>query len=315
MALISALLIIILITSLLSSLYHNQISKLNRIENTTSIIQSKFLLNALTDAIRYLLRDDFVNGKPVDSLREIWALPVSDSGLNILFEKYQLSEKSINTNNIFISYKIEDAQSRFNLANLAGFDEQSKARAVKSKEIFKQLILKFGINKNVEAILIDRIQLLISKTNSDLVKSGKSNIVINEAEIINGLEQIDIDLLKKFVYFLPEQTLININTVELNIMQSLVLDITQLTVEKIMERRLEKPFSSISELNNFVATIQPGIKFPEDLISVRSNYFEVYAAIRNGSSVISKSMLISRKSGRLPVTEIVNSKKEDFKIY
>lgn len=314
-ALISALLVIILITSLLSVLYSSQINKISSIENNSTIVQSRWLMYALIDGIRYLLQDDYIKGKPVDHLGEIWALPVSDSNLDILLKKNQLVDTSLDTKNIFISYKIEDAQGRFNLANLAGYDDQSNAKATKSRIVFKLLISKLGVDQRIEGILADKIKYLNKKTNDSTGKTFVKDITVTEAELMRNLNVNDIKLLEKYVFLLPEQTAININTADEKVLAALIPDISPVTLLKLTERRQKAPFANLNDLIEFIRIEQPALEFSIDLVGVRSNFFKVYAAIRYGNAVISQSLFISRKDGRLPITEIIRSENENFKIY
>lgn len=314
-ALISALLVIILITSLLSVLYSNQVNRISNIENTSTIVQSRWLMYALIDGIRYLLQDDYIKGKPVDHLGEIWALPVSDSNLDTLLKKNQIIDTSLDAKNVFVSYKIEDAQGRFNLANLAGYDDQSNAKAIKSRIVFKLLILKLGVDQRIESILADKIKYLNQKINDNTGKIVANDITITEAELLRNLNPNDVKLLDKYVFLLPEQTAININTVDEKILTALIPDISPITLLRLTEKRQKVPFTNLNDLAEFISTEQPALKFSIDLIDVKSNFFKVYAAIRYGNAVTSQSLLISRKNGRTPITEIIRSENENFKIY
>jgi general secretion pathway protein K len=105
-AVVTAILIATLVTVLAAQWFAAQDALGRTVEVQRSGTQARWLLTAATDWARLLLRED---GNPnVDHLTEVWAIPLART--RITDESGRLEA--------FASGKIEDAQARFNLADL-----------------------------------------------------------------------------------------------------------------------------------------------------------------------------------------------------
>jgi general secretion pathway protein K len=313
MALISALLVIIVITSILSTLYYNQTVKLRRIENTTAVAQSKWLLHAMTDGIRYFLQDNLKNGRPVNHFGELWAIPVSDTNFEAILKKYQIVNRSVNTRNIFVSYKIEDAQSTFNLANLVETMNDARETTKRTQQMFRSIVIGHGLSDTLATALIKEVQSQVPRESAR--SANTAAIHLHEGLLFEGMQQSERVKLQSFVSILPEKTQINVNTAAEPILRALIPNATPTTLQKILTRRLVKPFVSAADFQEYLSSEQPGATVPGDTIGVRTDYFKVYMAIRNDEVTISRSVLVSRKIDRSPVTEVIKSEMDDFRVY
>jgi general secretion pathway protein K len=105
-AVVTALLVAALITVLAAQWFAAQDALGRTVEVQRSGMQARWLLTSATDWARLLLRED--NNKQVDYVPEVWSIPLAST--RITDESGRLEA--------FASGKIEDAQSRFNLADL-----------------------------------------------------------------------------------------------------------------------------------------------------------------------------------------------------
>jgi general secretion pathway protein K len=115
-AVVTALLLTTLAITIVASLFWQQQVQVRSIENQRFQLQKKWVLRGALDWARLILREDVRNSNNVDHLGEPWAVTLGDTHLDQYVENgkadTEQSEASLNG-------KITDAQSRFNLNNLA----------------------------------------------------------------------------------------------------------------------------------------------------------------------------------------------------
>jgi general secretion pathway protein K len=311
MALVSALLVIIVITSILSTLYYNQTVKFRQVENVAAVSQSRWLLHAMTDGLRYFFQDNLSNGGLANHLGEIWALPLVDANFATILKKYNVIDKNLNLNNINVSYVIEDAQGRFNLTNLVvtAKDKAENIRYV--NQVFKTLAIEYGLSDALAMTVITRLNFY--KNSSSNAQSNEAFAEIDKRSLFDTFEINERAKLMAFFIVLPEKTQVNINTAKDAVLKALIPEASAETMQLFAARRLNKPFQSTDEIKEFLEGQQPGIKINKELLAVRTNYFKVYAAIRNGDVVVSRALLIGRNEGQSPITRVIESEPENYR--
>ena len=311
MALISALLVIIVVTSILSTIYYNQTVKFRQVENASAISQSRWLLHAMTDGLRYFFQDNLSHGSQFNHLGEIWAIPLTDVNLATILKKYNVVDNALNLNNISVTYNVEDAQGRFNLTNLVVLQNDGAEKEKYINQMFKALAIEYGLSEAMTSSIIGRLKFFAKINNSS--PGSAQALEIDKRAFFDGFEPSERAKLVAFFVVLPEKTKINANTTKDVVLKTLIPEASAETVRRFAARRLNNPFKSTDEIQAFLEDHQHGIKFNSELVTVRTDYFKIYAAIRSGDVVLSRAILVGRKAGLKPVTTIIDSEPEQYR--
>jgi type II secretory pathway component PulK len=151
------------------------------------------------------------------------------------------------------------------------------------------------------------------KNSSSNAQSNEAFAEIDKRSLFDTFEINERAKLMAFFIVLPEKTQVNINTAKDAVLKALIPEASAETMQLFAARRLNKPFQSTDEIKEFLEGQQPGIKINKELLAVRTNYFKVYAAIRNGDVVVSRALLIGRNEGQSPITRVIESEPENYR--
>ncbi|HJV53629.1 MAG TPA: type II secretion system minor pseudopilin GspK, partial [Noviherbaspirillum sp.] len=114
-AVITALLLTTLAITIVASLFWQQQVQVRAIENQRLQLQKQWILRGALDWSRLILREDARHSR-VDHLGEPWAVPLAETRLD---EYVENKDPSGDVPDASLSGGVVDAQSRFNLTNLA----------------------------------------------------------------------------------------------------------------------------------------------------------------------------------------------------
>ncbi|MGI4846774.1 MAG: type II secretion system minor pseudopilin GspK [Janthinobacterium lividum] len=118
-AVVTALLLTTLAVTIVASLFWQQQVQVRSIENQRLQLQKQWILRGALDWARLILRED-AKFSIVDTLDEPWAVPLVETRLDQYVEKDESGSGGNNGSaDATISGSIVDAQSRYNLRNLA----------------------------------------------------------------------------------------------------------------------------------------------------------------------------------------------------
>jgi general secretion pathway protein K len=206
-------------------------------ENT----QVSWLQRSLIDVVRLVLRIDLVNNQDVDHLGEIWALPIENSRIEDYLKNQDLPEE---LKSIKFSGSIQDAQSRFNIANL--WDANLSTVNVTGVQTYANLLEQLGLNKN----LADQTAQFVLRTNRRLQ-------YLDELMNVPGYSSDTIKKLSQFAIVLPEPTAINLNTTSIEVLLALWPTLSQTDAARFMQLRLTAPLKSQNDITQLLTKIQP----------------------------------------------------------
>ena len=114
-AIVTALLIVALATTIVSALFARQSATVRTIENRLAITQARWIERAAIDWARVILRQD-ARSSSTDHLGEPWAVPVADTRVNASVGAGGALDSGATP--ATLSGQILDMQGRFNLANV-----------------------------------------------------------------------------------------------------------------------------------------------------------------------------------------------------
>jgi len=191
--------------------------------------------------VRLVLRIDLVNNQDVDHLGEIWALPIENSRIEDYLKNQDLPEE---LKSIKFSGSIQDAQARFNIANL--WDANLSTINVTGIQTYANLLEQLGLNKN----LADQTAQFVLRTNRRLQ-------YLDELIHVPGYSSDTIKRLDQFTIVLPEPTTVNLNTTSIEVLLALWPTLSQTDAARFMQLRLTAPLKSQNDITQLLTKIQP----------------------------------------------------------
>lgn len=327
-AVVTALLLTTLAITIVASLFWQQQVQVRSIENQRFQLQKKWVLRGALDWARLILREDIRNSNNVDHLGEPWAVTLGDTHLDQYVENgkadTEQSEASLNG-------KITDAQSRFNLNNLAlnGVADiqetavlarlltnlrlnpllaQSVAGAVASTQPKPQLGASLAGKSTTNPVLPPLTASDSSASTSDASKgagrSANSSFPDSAADVaflrfsqiddllsVTGFTPDMLRALKDFIAVLPQKTTINLNTTSKEVM-SACLNISLTDAAIIVAGRERAYFRDLPDFEN---------RFPGKItalnsksISFSTNYFFINGKVKLSRSALEVNALLER---------------------
>ncbi|HEX7985077.1 MAG TPA: type II secretion system minor pseudopilin GspK [Duganella sp.] len=115
-AVITALLLTTLAVTIVASLFWQQQVQVRSMENQRLQLQTRWIVRGALDLSRLILFQDFLDSSSYTRLNGIWSTPLEETRLDDYVERERQEGEDFNAT---LSGKIVDAQSRYNLANLA----------------------------------------------------------------------------------------------------------------------------------------------------------------------------------------------------
>lgn len=313
-ALIAALLLMTSIVFILGNIFYRH--QINVAQSTLSIHQDQAYLLALSAEswARQLLEEDLADSS-ADHFGELWAqaipaMPVDGGMVNGCISDLQ---GRFNLNNFRVSYKTPEALN----SDLSG-DESSYAK------VWNSLLLYFEI-----PIFPGRVEAIVDWLDDDSSKIGPEgaeeedyagqippqmiadSVMVEPSELASvvGYEIFEVQRLMPWITALPvaastpgsveETTRINVNTASEELLLALSGDLDSQFRDAVLANR---PFDDLQVFYNSlaydfslpVADIQR--RWPDTLIGVSSNFFQLYIEVMLGEARIEVKSIIMRSS-------------------
>ena len=283
-ALISALILIAIATSITTFIFKNQQSKINEINLQRINLQATQIYEGAVDWIKLILDED-LKFSETDTLDEPWTLKLEKIDIKNFTEDISLQREFSNAH---INGYLIDAERIFNITNLILGDSKRKKFYKKG---FENLLNEFS---DLEQSQIEKVLLNIEAFS---VNSDKFNFNAQKEDLINisKIDSINFAKINQLIIFLPVTSKNNINTMDQLMIKNLC-SIDQPDVEQIIRARIVSPFKNKSDLSKRVNSIQGNdcVNF----LKVSSNYFIVHGLVKIDKVIFNGSSLLDRTSGK-----------------
>ena len=310
-ALISAMALVMVVTSLTVGLAWVGYSAIARLENQRDAGQARLIAQAMMDYARWILTSDLrgaLGGSAtLDHLSEPWAQPIPHSRLNSLLGA-QMSDQDLRQfGQAAISGQLADEQSRFNLEALVKADGLD-ARAV---ERLARLSRAAGLSGQEHDALVEQVAALARQTRLDgagrrrLMQPGAVSVWQHfERSVLPGLGlgETQAQALRQWLTWLPERTPVNVNTASAAVLQAVLEMDSVATAERIVAQRDRIPFRSLAE---FTAFMPPGQSFETVQFDMKTKYFRAVGYAQFGRAEQAFEVLLRREGGRVSVVDYV----------
>ena len=308
-ALLLAMVILTLVSTLAAGMVWQQSRAVQLEAAERSRIQSAWILSGALDWARLILREDArpgagsnSNSALVDDLREPWAQPLAEARLST----FLAADKDNNVDSgpeAFLSGRITDAQSRYNLRNL--FDDEGKPRLAEQKTL-QRLCELAGVSVDVAGRLLDGLRLAWSPVAVD----GISDVPLAPLRLSElvwvGIDAASVAKLEPLVVLLPVRTPVNVNTASREVLVAVLDGLDLGTAERLVQLRSRNAFVNLDELRR---NFSDAVKAEDTRVSVGSSYFEVYGRLRLEERVLEERSLVERRAGERGI-EVVAIQRE-----
>jgi len=283
-ALISALILIAIATSITTFIFKNQQSKIKEINLQRINLQATQIYEGAVDWIKLILDEDLKFSK-TDTLDEPWTLKLEKIDIKNFTEDISLQKEFSNAH---INGYLIDAERIFNITNLIMGDSKRKKFYKKG---FENLLDE---SSNLEQ---PQIEKLLSNIEAFSLNADKFNFNAQKEDLINisKIDSTNFAKIHQLIIFLPVTSKNNINTMD-QLMIKILCSINQSDVEEIISVRSVSPFKNKRDLLKRINSIQGNdcVNF----LKVSSNYFIVHGLVKIDKVIFNGSSLLDRTSGK-----------------
>lgn len=285
-AVITALLLTTLAITVVASLFWQQQVQVRSIENQRTQLQKQWILRGALDWARLILRED-ARLSSTDNLDEPWAVPLAETPLDQYVEN---GRGDAEASDAALSGSMIDAQSRFNLTNLAP-DGTVNPREVAA---FARLLVNLRLNPALAQATADTMAATRSKPTDSLgaVPRQINFAYVEDLLAVPGFSAQMLGTLRNFVVVLPRPTPVNVNTAPAEVLAARFESLSLADAEAIVASRQQAYFRDVNDL------VQ---RFPDrplsaavNDVSVRTEYFIVNGKVRLDRAALEVVSLVER---------------------
>lgn len=308
-ALLTAMVIVTLVATLSASMVWQQWRAVQVETAERARTQSAWVLTGALDWARLILREDLRNGSGIDYLGEPWSVPLAEARLST----FLAADKDHTTDDgpdAFLSGRITDAQSHYNLHNVIGVI-QGQTKIVPSELIVLQNLCEMvGVSKAIANQIADGLlkatpAVAPSGAASDAAAAAPNSVADSPLmpQTFDELAWMRIDAgalrrLRPFVMILDVNTQVNLNTAPPEVIAA-VLNTDLATAQRLVEVRQRSPFKDKSQVTPYLAKAE---QMTSAQVSLNSDFFWVRGRLRLGQRVLEEVSLVERQ-GRLVVVK------------
>lgn len=318
-AVVTALLLTTLSITIVASLFWQQQVQVRSIENQRMQLQKQWILRGAIDWAALILRADAVNSGP-DYLGEPWAVPLAETRLDQYVEN---GKTEADASDATLSGSIVDAQSRYNLNNLA------LGGKVIPEEIavFRNLLIALRINPGLAQAAAEAVAAGQPKTPVGAPAAGAPPVgtqapapvpvpvqaaaasttgphpmkinYVDDLLIVTGFTVPIIDALKDFVTVLPGTTKINVNTAPREVLAAkmgTVATLSEADAATLVTSRDSAHLRSTNEIGTRLA--KPNGDFSS--LDIKTEYFLVNGKVRMNRAGLDMQALLKREGTAMP---------------
>jgi general secretion pathway protein K len=275
-ALLMALVVAAIAMVIVSGLFWRQFVLIRTIENQQLMSQSRLLLRGALDWADSILREDAVQS-PYTAFTGSWAQPLADTRLD------QLGESSALASQATMSGSIEDAQSRFNLHNLANSDGSPN---VSEHDVLKRLASELSLPEPTADLISDYVRQTVLPY---IVPGGPPAaapptqplplVFPEDVARIPGMDPAVAPRLAPYVVILDGRTPVNFNTASAEVIAAVVDGLSLSNARGMVADRDRIPFLNTGDVSNRLSK-WGRFSLPTNDVSTTSAYFFVRGEIK-----------------------------------
>lgn len=267
-----------------------QISEVESAEQDRA--QMQWVLQGALDWARLLLREDARANQrdKVDHLNEPWALPLQEARLSTFLAAKDQASAQAEINDAFLSGRVIDAQSRFNLTNL--WDQQGQV----STADLATLLRLCELTQNPCEPWLQAMQQFTPQATENTRRPVPAQRLQDWMRA--GLPAPLMARMSPVLTVLPTRTAINLNTAPAVVLAAAVPNASLADAAQWVRERNLQPFRSLNDWQTrhpeFGNAVGSGL-------ATWSDYFEVTGQLRIGRHTVTETSLLHRDNLRVQV--------------
>jgi len=290
-AIITALLLTTLAITIVASLFWQQQVQVRSIENQRLQLQKQWVLRGALDWARLILRED-AKYSTVDQLGEPWAVQLAETRLDQYVENERAEGDIADAT---LSGHIIDAQSRFNLTNLAVNGVVDATQVA----VFQRLLSGLQLDPSLAPASAELVAAGQPKaapatdaaTAGAVAAGGTIGITqVDDLLAVPGFSPAAYAKLKDFVTVLPHAAPVNANTASAEVLAAVIDTLSPADAAALVTSRERAYFHDGADL----AQRLPGGRLNGSALAFTTNFFLVDGKIRIGRAALQMLALIER---------------------
>lgn len=288
-AIVTALLLSTLAVTIVTSLFWLQQVQVRSMENQRLQLQTRWILRGALDLSRLVLSEDLRYSPNYTQLNGVWATPLEETRLDDYVERERLQNESFNAT---LLGRMTDAQSRYNLGNLASGKQINTDEVAVFERLLNNLGLDAGLAQNVASMVAQ------SKPSSGQPQQTSGSelpglVRVEDLLAVSGFTPAAIEKLRDFVIVLPTsgKVKVNVNTAPAEVLSALVVGLSLSEAAAIVNARKtvfyirDTDFSSLPQVTG---------KKVSGMWGVNSDYFLAYSRVKLDRATLETQSLLQR---------------------
>lgn len=277
-ALITALLLAALAAVMTAGMLWREWGAIQREQAARESEQARWILRGAVDWARLILNEAARHSRVV-ALDQPWAVPLAESDLS----RFLAAGRNDTLGRTWMEGRIEDAQSRFNLTDLALFGKPSPGAVL----ALQRLCSSVGVNPSLAQALAEAVAAAQAP--------GSKLLPIRELQDVARISPAMAEALPRlapYVTVLPRATAVNANTASPRVLEA-VLDVASDQAARLVARRKQRHFDTLQDIQTFLGESAPP-RIDSSLVGTGSDFFEAIARVRIGDFEYAERALIQR---------------------
>jgi general secretion pathway protein K len=308
-AVITALLLTTLAVTIVASLFWQQQVQVRSMENQRLQLQTRWILRGALDLSRLILNQDLMDSPNFTQLNGVWATPLEETRLDDYIERERQEGENFNAT---LSGRMVDAQSRYNLANLAS------NKTIKTDEllVFQRLLANLKLDANLAQPVANMVAgaqtVAATQQNPAPSSSGGSGepmdlVRVEDLLALSGFTPQSVEQLRDYVIILPAATPVNVNTAPAELIAALVPNLSLSDAAAVVNSRNRgvyyRDLAAFTSVAQVAAAMRASSGATMVTVAVKSNYFLAYSRVRLDRAALDTQSLLSRPN--TPNTSVV----------
>jgi general secretion pathway protein K len=287
------LLLTTLAITIVASLFWQQQVEVRSIENQRLQLQKQWVLRGALDWAGLILREDAKNSS-IDHLTEPWAVPLAETRLDQYVENGKVDG---DVSDAALSGNIIDAQSRFNLRNLATGGTVNPVEVA----VFQRLLTTVGAKPSLAQAAAETIAASQEKVPDPSAAPNPAQtpamrpMDFEQVEDLLAVPGFSVDMLERvrdFVVVLPNPTPINVNTAGVEVLAAKIDTLSPAEAAALISSREHHYFLNVADFGaRLGAKAGPSATAGVD---VSTSYFLVNGKVRLNRASLEVQALVFR---------------------
>ncbi len=286
-ALLMAMIIVTLVATLASAMVWQQWRAVRVEAAERGRMQAEWIVSGAVDWARLILREDARSGG-ADSLGEPWATPLEEARLSTFLaaDKDGIANADADGPEAFLSGRIEDLQSRYNLRNVIDANKIVPAEL----KVLQKLFDSIGAGSGLAQTLADGL-----RTAGAPGDGGSAALMPQSFDQLAwlGVDEATLKRLEPHVTLLPVRTTVNVNTASREVIAAVIDGLDLGAAARIVQARQRSAFLTLETLRPQL----PGGGADIDLsrVGVSSNYFQIFGRMRLDNRIVEERWVVERR--------------------